>query len=114
MKFWQLLEFRILLPTRTFKMRLGSILGFAASLSCAVAAAITRRENEYKITGSRSIVTERQTSKNSSISSFATTSKQLFTINGNTQYITGTNTYWLAFLTNNPDVDLVMSHIAAV
>lgn len=26
----------------------------------------------------------------------------------------GTNTYWIGFLTDNADVDLVMSHIAAV
>jgi hypothetical protein len=26
----------------------------------------------------------------------------------------GTNTYWIGFLTNNADVDLVMSHLVAV
>nr|AJF11663.1 family 5 mannanase [Evansstolkia leycettana] len=34
-----------------------------------------------------------------------------FTIDGKTAYYAGTNTYWLPFLTNNADVDLVMSHL---
>ena len=50
----------------------------------------------------------------STITSFAKTSGQLFEINGQTQYFTGTNSYWIGFLTNNADVDLVMSHIASV
>lgn len=34
-----------------------------------------------------------------------------FNIDGTTAYFAGTNSYWLAFLTNNADVDLVMSHL---
>jgi len=34
-----------------------------------------------------------------------------FTINGVNQYFAGTNSYWIGFLTNNADVDLVMSHL---
>ncbi|KAH8602173.1 glycoside hydrolase superfamily [Bisporella sp. PMI_857] len=34
-----------------------------------------------------------------------------FNINGVTQYFAGTNSYWIGFLTNNADVDLVMSHL---
>lgn len=35
----------------------------------------------------------------------------LFTIDGATEYFAGTNAYWISFLTNNADVDLVMSHL---
>ncbi|OCL08622.1 glycoside hydrolase family 5 protein [Glonium stellatum] len=34
-----------------------------------------------------------------------------FTIDGVTKYYAGTNSYWIAFLTNNADVDTVMSHL---
>ena len=36
-----------------------------------------------------------------------------FNIDGTTKYFAGTNSYWIGFLTNNADVDLVMSHISA-
>ena len=36
-----------------------------------------------------------------------------FNIDGHTGYFAGTNSYWIGFLTNNDDVDLVMSHLAA-
>jgi mannan endo-1,4-beta-mannosidase len=45
---------------------------------------------------------------------YAKTSSHVFTINGKTEYFAGTNTYWLGFQINNADVDLVMSHLAAV
>ncbi|OQN95235.1 hypothetical protein B0A48_18729 [Cryoendolithus antarcticus] len=35
-----------------------------------------------------------------------------FIIDGKVQYFAGTNTYWIGFLTNNADVDLVMQHLA--
>ena len=34
-----------------------------------------------------------------------------FNIDGVTQYFAGTNSYWIGFLTNNADVDTVMSHL---
>jgi hypothetical protein len=34
-----------------------------------------------------------------------------FQINGVTKYFAGTNAYWIGFLTNNADVDLVMTHL---
>ena len=34
-----------------------------------------------------------------------------FTINGETGYFAGTNSYWISFLTNNADVDTVMSQL---
>jgi hypothetical protein len=37
---------------------------------------------------------------------------QYFGINGPGKYHAGTNAYWLAFLQNNSDVDLVLDHMA--
>ncbi|KAF2470716.1 glycoside hydrolase, partial [Lindgomyces ingoldianus] len=34
-----------------------------------------------------------------------------FNIDGVTKYYAGTNSYWIAFLTNNNDVDTIMSHL---
>ncbi|KAH6683872.1 glycoside hydrolase superfamily [Halenospora varia] len=45
--------------------------------------------------------------------SFAKTAGSVFNINGKSQYFMGTNSYWIGFLTNNDDVDLVMSHLAS-
>jgi mannan endo-1,4-beta-mannosidase len=36
-----------------------------------------------------------------------------FNIDGTTGYFAGTNSYWIGFLTNNADVDLVMTHLKA-
>jgi mannan endo-1,4-beta-mannosidase len=38
----------------------------------------------------------------------------LFTINGKKEYFIGTNSYWIGFLNNNADVDLVMFNLVAV
>jgi mannan endo-1,4-beta-mannosidase len=46
-------------------------------------------------------------------STFATASGTQFNIDGVTKYFAGSNSYWISFLTNNADVDLVMSHVAA-
>ena len=46
--------------------------------------------------------------------SYVTTSGREFNIDGTTGYFMGTNTYWIAFLTDNDDVDLVMKDVAAV
>ena len=35
-----------------------------------------------------------------------------FKIDGETKYFAGTNSYWISFLTNNADVDLVLDHMA--
>ncbi|KAK7714409.1 mannan endo-1,4-beta-mannosidase A-2 [Diaporthe eres] len=43
--------------------------------------------------------------------SFAKVSGTLFNVDGKTGYFAGTNSYWIGFLTNNADVDLVMSHL---
>ncbi|TVY23980.1 Mannan endo-1,4-beta-mannosidase [Lachnellula hyalina] len=46
-------------------------------------------------------------------SSYAKPSNNVFSIDGEAQYFAGTNTYWIGFLTNNSDVDIVMTHLAA-
>ena len=43
--------------------------------------------------------------------SFPSRNGMLFEIDGTTKYFAGTNAYWIGFLTNNADVDLVMSHL---
>jgi mannan endo-1,4-beta-mannosidase len=45
--------------------------------------------------------------------SYASVSGTLFNIDGTTQYIAGSNAYWLAFLTSNTDVDTVFTHFKA-
>ena len=39
---------------------------------------------------------------------------RLFEIDEKVQYFMGTNTYWIGFLTNDNDVDLVMRHLKEV
>ncbi|THC88748.1 hypothetical protein EYZ11_011798 [Aspergillus tanneri] len=43
--------------------------------------------------------------------SFATTSGLQFVISGKTGYFAGSNAYWIGFLANNDDVDLVFTHV---
>ncbi|CAK7222900.1 hypothetical protein SBRCBS47491_005021 [Sporothrix bragantina] len=45
--------------------------------------------------------------------SVPTTSGLRLAIDGSTKYLAGSNSYWIGFLTNNADVDLVLDHIAA-
>ncbi|KAL4786523.1 glycoside hydrolase superfamily [Aspergillus varians] len=45
-------------------------------------------------------------------SSFVTTSGLQFVIDGEAGYFPGSNSYWIGFLTNNDDVDLVFDHMA--
>jgi len=45
--------------------------------------------------------------------SYVTTSGRQFNIDGTTGYFAGTNTYWISFLTDNDDIDLVMKDVAA-
>jgi hypothetical protein len=42
---------------------------------------------------------------------YPSTSGLKFTIDGNATYFAGSNSYWISFLTNDADVDLVMSHL---
>ncbi|KAF6813685.1 endo-beta-1,4-mannanase [Colletotrichum plurivorum] len=43
---------------------------------------------------------------------FPSASGTRFTIDGQTKYFAGSNSYWISFLTNNADVDLVMDNVA--
>jgi len=43
----------------------------------------------------------------------AKTERLFFSIDGVTKYYPGTNAYWLAFLDNKSDVDVVLDHMAA-
>lgn len=45
--------------------------------------------------------------------SFATTSGIQFVIDGEAGYFPGSNAYWIGFLKNNSDVDLVFDHMAS-
>ena len=49
----------------------------------------------------------------SATGSYPTTSGTEFVIDGEAGYFAGTNSYWIGFLTNNDDVDLVMQHLAS-
>lgn len=44
--------------------------------------------------------------------SYPSTSGTQFVIDGETGYFAGTNSYWISFLTNDSDVDLVMQHLS--
>ncbi|KAL1888106.1 hypothetical protein Sste5346_009793 [Sporothrix stenoceras] len=44
--------------------------------------------------------------------SIPTTSGIRFAVDGATKYLAGSNSYWIGFLTNKADVDLVLDHIA--
>ncbi|PYH48051.1 glycoside hydrolase 5 family protein [Aspergillus saccharolyticus JOP 1030-1] len=48
---------------------------------------------------------------NAATTAFPSTSGLQFKIDGKTGYFAGTNSYWIGFLTNNDDVDLVMSQL---
>ncbi|QSZ35586.1 hypothetical protein DSL72_008456 [Monilinia vaccinii-corymbosi] len=48
-----------------------------------------------------------------SINGYAKAVGTVFQINGKKTYFAGTNCYWCGFLSNNADIDLVMSHLAA-
>ncbi|KAL2069356.1 hypothetical protein VTL71DRAFT_15694 [Oculimacula yallundae] len=68
---------------------------------------------QSQTTLSTSVISAPASTPTSALTTFAKTSGRLFTINGKTQYFSGTNSYWIGFLTNDSDVDLVMSHIAS-
>lgn len=53
-----------------------------------------------------------QTAPAATAPGFPTTSGLRFSINGTTKYLAGSNSYWIGFLTNNADVDIVLDHIA--
>jgi mannan endo-1,4-beta-mannosidase len=52
------------------------------------------------------------TKATASATGFPTTNGLEFEIDGKTNYFAGSNSYWIGFLTNNDDVDLVFDHMA--
>lgn len=48
---------------------------------------------------------------NTTVGTFSGTDGLNFTIDGQVDYFVGTNSYWIGFLTNNSDVDLVLDHM---
>ncbi|KAK5745770.1 hypothetical protein LTR17_001272 [Elasticomyces elasticus] len=60
-----------------------------------------------------SSVPARAASSRAASGAHATTSGTQFTIDGQTGYFAGTNTYWTGFLTNNDDIDIVMQHLSS-
>lgn len=63
------------------------------------------------ISATQSVTTPGATTTSVPSGSFAKASGTLFNIDGKTGYFAGTNSYWIGFLTNNADIDLVMSHL---
>ena len=51
------------------------------------------------------------TTTTASPGTFVRTSGTKFSVDGRTGYFPGTNSYWIGFLQNNADIDLVMSHL---
>ncbi|KAI9052252.1 hypothetical protein LZ554_003609 [Drepanopeziza brunnea f. sp. 'monogermtubi'] len=62
---------------------------------------------------SKSSTSSSAVATSTSISGYAKASGGVFTINGKKTYFMGTNTYYIGFLTNSADVDLIMSHLAS-
>ncbi|KAK6429303.1 hypothetical protein LTR95_014549, partial [Oleoguttula sp. CCFEE 5521] len=63
-------------------------------------------------TTTKSISTTTTSTAAATSGAIASTSGTSFVIDGKVQYFVGTNSYWIGFLTNNADVDLVMQHLA--
>ncbi|KAL2823446.1 glycoside hydrolase superfamily [Aspergillus cavernicola] len=57
--------------------------------------------------------TPSSTPTNTASGAFPTTSGLEFVIDNETGYFPGSNSYWIGFLTNNADVDLVFDHMAS-
>ncbi|ORY55686.1 glycoside hydrolase family 5 protein [Pseudomassariella vexata] len=94
----------------------------AAFLSLATAASASCVGSKIPTTSSTAVAAQPTTvsssnvtnpSNSSASSSFAKTNGVLFDIDGVSEYFAGTNCYWCGFLTENGDVDLVFSDIAA-
>ncbi|MCJ1441346.1 MAG: Mannose-6-phosphate isomerase [Stictis urceolatum] len=91
---------------------------FKLTCSATTSAATTSKlpSTTSKATTSTTLKTTASTKTSTSATStasgtFAKVSGTKFVIDGKAQYFAGTNSYWIGFLTNNADVDLVMSHL---
>lgn len=63
------------------------------------------------ITATKTTDTTKATVTNTSGVKFPTINGLEFEIDGKTSYFAGSNSYWIGFLTNNDDVDLVFDHM---
>lgn len=62
-------------------------------------------------TTTQTTTTTKATTTSPSGTGFPTTNGLEFEIDGKTSYFAGSNSYWIGFLTNNDDVDLVFDHM---
>ncbi|KAJ5457380.1 hypothetical protein N7530_012654 [Penicillium desertorum] len=69
----------------------------------------TTLSTKVSTTTSKTTTTTKATA---SATGFPTTNGLEFEIDGKTNYFAGSNSYWIGFLTNNHDVDLVFDHMA--
>jgi mannan endo-1,4-beta-mannosidase len=83
-------------------------------LSALAVANVQATPAAFKHTKAHPIVPTRTSSPSSAFTSYAKAEKNVLSINGKAEYFMGTNSYWIGFLTNNSDVDTVMSHLATV
>jgi mannan endo-1,4-beta-mannosidase len=72
------------------------------------------RSNDNPSAASSTSSTLDSTNSSSALSSFAKTDGLLFNFGGETKYYAGTNAYWASFLTDDADIDLVMSHLSTL
>ncbi|KAJ5120976.1 Glycoside hydrolase superfamily [Penicillium bovifimosum] len=83
-------------------MKILAILSLATCFISAQAAPYTQRV---------AVTTNALASGDAIASGVATTNGLKFEIDGETSYFAGSNSYWIGFLTNNDDVDLVFDHM---
>lgn len=86
----------------------------ASSSSSTTTTTTTTSSTSKTISSTTTTTTSASTTTTTAVSTstvFPKTNGLNFTIDGETSYFAGTNSYWIGFLTNNADVDLVMQHL---
>ncbi|KAG9513275.1 endo-1,4-beta-mannosidase, partial [Aureobasidium melanogenum] len=78
-----------------------------------VSYSLTTIVSKPPVSPSKTVSTSKAVTTTAASGSFPTKSGTEFVIDGKAGYYAGTNSYWIGFLTNNSDVDLVMQHIAS-
>ncbi|CAK7211995.1 hypothetical protein SCUCBS95973_001312 [Sporothrix curviconia] len=91
--------------------RVSSLLGLAAAAASILPGGVLAALTVVDTTVATPTATASATA--TAAASVPTTSGLRFAVDGATKYLAGTNSYWIGFLTNNADVDLVLNHIAA-
>ncbi|KAJ5209877.1 hypothetical protein N7472_000016 [Penicillium cf. griseofulvum] len=72
---------------------------------------LTTQVSVSSTTATKTTTTTKATTTSASATGFPTTNGLEFEIDGKTSYFAGSNSYWIGFLTNNDDVDLVFDHM---